>query len=94
MGNFTLNFQIPLESQQLVMAGGDQDPLGKPFKTASLFQYEDGLFKKDHEPPLPRTDFLLDLDETIVPISAGKRDKINSIFSVNCVYGCTEGSRK
>ena len=88
MGNFTLNFQIPLEPQQLVMAGGDQDPLEKTFSTAYLFQYESLLFDKE-EPRLPCTDFLLGSDETILSISTGKRNKIN-----HCVCGCTERSRK
>ncbi|XP_067032031.1 uncharacterized protein [Acropora muricata] len=70
MGNFTLNFQIPLEPQQLVMAGGDQDPLEKTFSTAYLFQYESLLFDKE-EPRLPCTDFLLGSDETILTISSG-----------------------
>lgn len=70
MGNFTLNFQIPLEPQQLVMAGGDQDPLEKTFSTAYLLQYE-RLLLDEGEPRLPRTDFLLGSDETILKISSG-----------------------
>ena len=94
MGNFTLNFQIPLEHQQLVMAGGDQDPLEKTFNTADAEQYQHSVCHPD-EPVLPNVDFLLGLDETIVPsMSAGKRDKVNSIFSVNCVSESTERSRK
>lgn len=88
MGNFTLNFQIPLEPQQLVMAGGDQDPLEKTFSTTKLHQYERLLFHKD-EPRLPCPDFLLGSDEKILSISTGKRNKIN-----HCVSGCTERSRK
>lgn len=76
MGNFTLSFQIPLEPQQLVMAGGDHDPLAQPFNTMDAQQYEHSLFHPE-EPVLPDVDFLLGLDETIVPsMSAGL-----SIFS-------------
>lgn len=66
MSNFTLSFHIPLEPKQLVMAGGDQDPLGKTFNTAVAEQYEVCLFNPK-EPVLPDVDFLLDSDETIVP---------------------------
>ena len=89
MGNFTLSFDIPLVPQQLVMAGGDQDPLEKTFNTADAEQYQHSVCHPD-EPVLPHVDFLLGLDETILPMSAGKRDKINSFFSVNCVSGSTE----
>lgn len=94
MDNFTLSFDVPLVSQRLVMAGGDQDPLEKTFNTADAEQYQHSVCHPD-EPVLPNVDFLLGLDKTIVPsMSAGKRDKINSIFSVNCVSGSTERSRK
>ena len=94
MDNFTLSFDVPLVSQQLVMAGGDQDPLEKTFNTADAEQYQHSVCHPD-EPVLPNVDFLLGLDETIVPsMSAGKRDKVNSIFSVNCVSGSIERSRK
>ena len=73
-GDFTLSFQIPLEPQQLVMGGGDQDPLEKEINTAHAEQYEDRLFNPQ-EPVLPDVDFLLGFDETIIPtMSAGKRE--------------------
>ena len=94
MSNFALSFEIPLEPQQLVMAGGEHDPLAQPFNTMDAQQYEHFLFHPE-EPVLPDVDFLLGLDEKIVPsMSAGKRDKINSVFSANCVSGCTKRSRK
>ena len=92
MRDFTLSFQIPLEPQQLVMAGGEHDPLAQPFKTMKAQQYEHSLFHPE-EPVLPDVDFLLDFDDEIVPTSPGKRDKINSIFSANCVSGCTKRSQ-
>lgn len=71
MDNFTLSFDVPLVSQQLVMAGGDQDPLEKTFNTADAEQYQHSVCHPD-EPVLPNVDFLLDLDKTIVPsMSAG-----------------------
>ena len=75
MSNFTLSFQIPLEPQQLVMAGGDHDPLAQPFNTMDAQQYELSLFHPE-EPVLPDVDFLLGFDDEIVPTSPGKRDKI------------------
>lgn len=76
MENFTLSFDVPLVSQELVMAGGDQDPLEKTFNTADAEQYQHSVCHPD-EPVLPNVDFLLGLDETIVPsMSAGL-----SIFS-------------
>lgn len=87
MSNFTLSFHIPLEPKQLVMAGGDQDPLGKTFNTAVAEQYEVCLFNPK-EPVLPDVDFLLDSDETIVPgMSPGKRDTSNSIFLLTAFMG-------
>ncbi|XP_067032027.1 uncharacterized protein [Acropora muricata] len=71
MENFTLSFDVPLVSQELVMAGGDQDPLEKTFNTADAEQYQHSVCHPD-EPVLPNVDFLLGLDETIVPsMSAG-----------------------
>lgn len=71
MDNFTLSFDVPLVPQQLVMAGGDQDPLEKTFNTADAEQYQHSVCHPD-EPVLPDVDFLLGLDKTIVPsMSAG-----------------------
>ena len=74
-GDFTLSFQIPLEPQQLVMAGGDQDPLEKEINTADVTQYED-CFNNPQELVQPYVDFLLGSDEKIIPnASAGKKKK-------------------
>lgn len=80
LGEFSLEFQKPLEPLQLVRHGRKKGPLGRSLRTVKVDQHGKAMDDKSTNVP-PRSDFCVDYKTgNIIPsLSTGMRDKVHSI---------------